>query len=159
MRAIHHWIDGKEAPGTSGRTADVYNPATGEVLQTYPTAEPAEVEAAIEAASRAARTWPQQSTVAERAALVRRVAELHTERREMLGGDHVIGHVHGDLDDHRIGRRRHRQVAEREAALLAQAGRQLDETGDAAGAAETVRALMFLTRFRADIDRRLDTLS
>ncbi len=52
-----------------------------------------------------------------------------------------------------------RQVAEREAALLAQAGRQLDEAGDAAGAAESVRALMFLTRFRADIDRRLDTLS
>lgn len=64
----------------------VTDPATGEVLQTYPTAEPAEVEAAIEAASRAARTWPQQSTVAERAALVRRVAELHTERREMLAG-------------------------------------------------------------------------
>lgn len=31
MRAIHHWIDGKLTPGTSGRTADVYNPATGEV--------------------------------------------------------------------------------------------------------------------------------
>ncbi|MET9326425.1 NAD-dependent succinate-semialdehyde dehydrogenase [Tsukamurella sp. NPDC003166] len=64
----------------------VTNPATGEVLQTYPTAEPAEIEAAIDAASRAARTWPQESTVAERAALVRRVAELHTERREMLAG-------------------------------------------------------------------------
>ncbi|MCA0158023.1 NAD-dependent succinate-semialdehyde dehydrogenase [Tsukamurella sp. M9C] len=64
----------------------VTDPATGEVLQTYPTAEPAEVEAAIDAASRAARTWPQQSTVSERAALVRRVAELHTERREMLAG-------------------------------------------------------------------------
>ncbi|CAM3873954.1 NAD-dependent succinate-semialdehyde dehydrogenase [Tsukamurella ocularis] len=64
----------------------VTDPATGEVLQTYPTAEPAEVEAALDAASRAARTWPQQSTVSERAALVRRVAELHTERREMLAG-------------------------------------------------------------------------
>ncbi|TWS26345.1 NAD-dependent succinate-semialdehyde dehydrogenase [Tsukamurella sputi] len=62
----------------------VTDPATGEVLQTYPTAEPAEVEAALDATSRAARTWPQESTVAERAALVRRVAELHTERREML---------------------------------------------------------------------------
>ena len=59
----------------------VTDPATGEVLQTYPTAQPAEVEAALDATSRAARTWPQQSTVSERAALVRRVAELHTERR------------------------------------------------------------------------------
>ncbi|BDD81612.1 succinate-semialdehyde dehydrogenase [Tsukamurella pulmonis] len=64
----------------------VTDPATGEVLQTYPTAEPAEIEAAIDAASRTARRWPQESTVAERAALVRRVAELHTERREMLAG-------------------------------------------------------------------------
>ncbi|GAA1077989.1 NAD-dependent succinate-semialdehyde dehydrogenase [Tsukamurella strandjordii] len=62
----------------------VTNPATGEVLETYPTAEPAEIEAALAAASHAARTWPLESTVADRAALVRRVAELHTERRQML---------------------------------------------------------------------------
>ncbi len=62
----------------------VTDPATGELLQTYPTAEPAEIEAALDAAARAARTWPRDSTVAERAAVVRRVAQLHTERREML---------------------------------------------------------------------------
>ncbi|ADG77735.1 Aldehyde Dehydrogenase OS=Tsukamurella paurometabola (strain ATCC 8368 / DSM / CCUG 35730 /CIP 100753 / JCM 10117 / KCTC 9821 / NBRC 16120 / NCIMB 702349/ NCTC 13040) OX=521096 GN=Tpau_1103 PE=4 SV=1 [Tsukamurella paurometabola] len=62
----------------------VTNPATGEVLETYPTAEPAEIEAALAAASHAARTWPLESTVADRAALIRRVAELHTERRQML---------------------------------------------------------------------------
>ena len=50
------------------------------------------------------------------------------------------------------------QVAGRERALLAQAGRQLDDEGDAAAAAESVRALMFLTRFRADIDQRLEAL-
>ena len=31
MRQVNHWIDGKETAGTSGRTADVFNPATGEV--------------------------------------------------------------------------------------------------------------------------------
>ena len=31
MREISHFIDGKRMPGTSGRFADVYNPATGEV--------------------------------------------------------------------------------------------------------------------------------
>jgi molecular chaperone HscB len=51
-----------------------------------------------------------------------------------------------------------KQVADRERALLAQAGRQLDDEGNAAGAAESVRALMFLTRFRSDIDHRLDAL-
>ncbi len=49
-------------------------------------------------------------------------------------------------------------VAAAEAQLLAQAGRQLDEAGDAAGAAADVRALMFVQRFRQDIERRLDAL-
>jgi hypothetical protein len=31
MKEIGHWIDGKLVAGTSGRFADVMNPATGEV--------------------------------------------------------------------------------------------------------------------------------
>jgi len=31
MQEIGHWINGKLVAGTSGRSADVYNPATGEV--------------------------------------------------------------------------------------------------------------------------------
>ena len=31
MHTIPHYIDGARVEGTSGRTADVYNPATGEV--------------------------------------------------------------------------------------------------------------------------------
>jgi malonate-semialdehyde dehydrogenase (acetylating)/methylmalonate-semialdehyde dehydrogenase len=31
MKHIGHWINGKHVAGTSGRTAPVYNPATGEV--------------------------------------------------------------------------------------------------------------------------------
>jgi molecular chaperone HscB len=49
-------------------------------------------------------------------------------------------------------------VAAAEAQLLAQAGRKLDEAGDAAGAAADVRALMFVQRFRHDLERRLDAL-
>lgn len=51
-----------------------------------------------------------------------------------------------------------RDVAAREKALLAQAGQALDVRQQPAEAAQAVRALMFLSRFRADIDRRLDTL-
>lgn len=50
------------------------------------------------------------------------------------------------------------EVAQRERALLAEAGRQLDELGEPAAAAQTVRALMFITRFRSDIDQRLEAL-
>ncbi|HYP72631.1 MAG TPA: NAD-dependent succinate-semialdehyde dehydrogenase, partial [Microbacterium sp.] len=62
----------------------VTNPATGETLATYPTATDAEVEAAVAAAHEAFATWGRTSTPAERAALLRRAAELHRERRDDL---------------------------------------------------------------------------
>jgi succinate-semialdehyde dehydrogenase/glutarate-semialdehyde dehydrogenase len=62
----------------------VVNPATGETLTTYDTFTDAQIEQAITAAAEAHRGWSRSSTVAERAALVRRAAELHRERREEL---------------------------------------------------------------------------
>ena len=62
----------------------VTNPATGETLATYPTATDAEVDAAIAAADHAFRTWGRTSTPQERAPHLRRVAELHRERRDEL---------------------------------------------------------------------------
>lgn len=50
------------------------------------------------------------------------------------------------------------EVLGRETALLAEVQRLLDIENDAAAAAEQVRALMFIARFRADIDRRLEAL-
>jgi len=47
-------------------------------------------------------------------------------------------------------------VAGEERSLLAALGRTLDEQADAAAAAQQVRALMFVARFRADIGRRLE---
>jgi succinate-semialdehyde dehydrogenase/glutarate-semialdehyde dehydrogenase len=62
----------------------VTDPATGERIQSYPTSSAADVEAAIAAASAAFAGWLRSTTVAERAALVRRVGELHSERRSEL---------------------------------------------------------------------------
>lgn len=62
----------------------VVNPATGETVKTYPTITDAELEAAIAAAAEAHRTWSKSSTVEERAALIRKVGELHVERRQEL---------------------------------------------------------------------------
>ncbi len=62
----------------------VVNPATGETLATYPTATDAEVEAAIAAADAAYRSWGRTSSPAERADLLRKVAQLHRERRDEL---------------------------------------------------------------------------
>jgi hypothetical protein len=51
-----------------------------------------------------------------------------------------------------------RQVAAEEQRMLAGLERLLDQAHDAAAAAQQVRALMFVNRFRADIDRRLEAL-
>lgn len=50
------------------------------------------------------------------------------------------------------------EVAAAERALLADVERRLDTEDDAAAAAADVRALMFVNRFRQDIERRLDAL-
>lgn len=60
----------------------VVNPATGETLASYPVATDTEVEQALAAADAAYRSWGRTSAPAERAALLRRAAELHRERRD-----------------------------------------------------------------------------
>jgi succinate-semialdehyde dehydrogenase / glutarate-semialdehyde dehydrogenase len=65
-------------------TYAVVNPATGETVKEYPEISDDELRAAIERCDRAAKTWPAETSVAERAALVRKVGDLHSERREEL---------------------------------------------------------------------------
>jgi succinate-semialdehyde dehydrogenase/glutarate-semialdehyde dehydrogenase len=50
----------------------------------YPTATDEEIQAAVASAHQTHRTWGRTTTVAERAALIRRVGELHVERMEEL---------------------------------------------------------------------------
>ncbi len=63
----------------------VIDPASGETLRRYESATDADIDDAVAAAAAAARGWARSTTVAERAALVRRVGTLHTERRDELG--------------------------------------------------------------------------
>jgi len=62
----------------------VVDPATGETVKTYETITDAALDAAIVQAQDAYRGWSRNSTVAERAALISRVAQLHEERQEQL---------------------------------------------------------------------------
>jgi succinate-semialdehyde dehydrogenase / glutarate-semialdehyde dehydrogenase len=62
----------------------VINPATGETLKTYPTITDDELEAAIAGAYKTYQEWARTTSVEERAKLVGRVGELHSERREEL---------------------------------------------------------------------------
>jgi succinate-semialdehyde dehydrogenase / glutarate-semialdehyde dehydrogenase len=62
----------------------VVNPATGETVKEYPDISDEELSGAMAAAAGAHRDWGMKTSISERAAVVKRVAELHTERREAL---------------------------------------------------------------------------
>jgi len=62
----------------------VVNPATGETVKEYEEITDDELRAAIDRCDRAAKSWPASTSVADRAVLVRKVGELHSERREEL---------------------------------------------------------------------------
>lgn len=66
-------------------TFAVINPATGETLAEYPDATAADVEAALASAQHTYQHWSRTTTVAERAALAKRAAELFEERKDELG--------------------------------------------------------------------------
>ncbi len=62
----------------------VVNPATGETVKEYPQISDEDLSAAISTADDAHRNWSLNASVSERASMVRRVAELHSERSEAL---------------------------------------------------------------------------
>ena len=57
MRTIPHFIGGKDVAGTSGRSSDVFNPATGEVQAKVALASKSELDAAVKVAAEAFKTW------------------------------------------------------------------------------------------------------
>ncbi|GAA2089773.1 aldehyde dehydrogenase family protein [Brevibacterium salitolerans] len=70
----------------------VQNPATGEVVERFETLTDEALEAVLEAAARAQRSWA-ETPIEDRAALVRRVAALFEERKEELAA--IIGEEMG----------------------------------------------------------------
>jgi succinate-semialdehyde dehydrogenase/glutarate-semialdehyde dehydrogenase len=77
------FIDGAWRSGTSGRTLDVINPATEEVIGTVARAEIADLDAALAAAQKGFAIWRAMSAV-ERGKILRRAAALLRERSEKI---------------------------------------------------------------------------
>lgn len=76
MRRIHHWIGGQVTASTSGRSGNVWDPATGEVQAQVDLASAAEVEQAVAAAHAALPAW--------RATALSRRAEVMFKLRELV---------------------------------------------------------------------------
>ncbi|MEE6165505.1 MULTISPECIES: aldehyde dehydrogenase family protein [unclassified Mycolicibacterium] len=79
----------------------VTNPATGKVLAEYPAATAEEIESALASTHRAYQTWARETSVAERAALAQRLAELFLEREDELAA--IINREMGKPVDQGIG--------------------------------------------------------
>jgi succinate-semialdehyde dehydrogenase/glutarate-semialdehyde dehydrogenase len=77
------FIDGKWADADSGKSVEVNNPATGEILGTVPNMGTAETRRAIEAANAAWPAW-RKKTAKERAAILRKLFNLMMENQEDL---------------------------------------------------------------------------
>jgi malonate-semialdehyde dehydrogenase (acetylating) / methylmalonate-semialdehyde dehydrogenase len=97
---IAHWIDGRVHPGTSGRTAPVFNPATGVETGLVDLASAAEVDAAVRSAVTAAAAW-RTSSLSKRAAVLFAFRQLLQERADDLAD--VITAEHGKVHSDALG--------------------------------------------------------
>ena len=80
MKHVTHWINGKPWDGPAGTRGDIYNPASGQVSGTVDYAGPAEVDAAVAAATAALPGWRGTSLV-RRSAVMFAFRELLRSRR------------------------------------------------------------------------------
>ena len=76
---LTHFIGGKHVKGASGRFADVFNPATGEVQAKVPLASKAEIRAAIENAKAAQPGWAAQNPQKRARVMMKFVSLLHRD--------------------------------------------------------------------------------
>ncbi|WP_341940893.1 CoA-acylating methylmalonate-semialdehyde dehydrogenase [Microbacterium sp. LWH10-1.2] len=94
VQEIGHWIDGAPRPSTSGRTADVFNPATGAVIGRVALADEAEIAEAIASAERAQKAWGATS-IAKRQAVLFAFRELLNARKGELA--EIVTREHGKV--------------------------------------------------------------
>jgi malonate-semialdehyde dehydrogenase (acetylating)/methylmalonate-semialdehyde dehydrogenase len=94
MRTIEHWIDGAGTAGAATRHAPVWNPATGAQQAEVVLAEPADVDAAVAAATAAYGEWSQAS-LSRRTKVLFAFRELVNARTDELA--EIVSDEHGKV--------------------------------------------------------------
>lgn len=97
---VPHWIQGREDLGSSTRTAEVYDPALGEVTKLVALANSADINAAIEVASAAFPSWAETS-LARRQAILFNFRELLNRKKSELA--EIITAEHGKVLSDALG--------------------------------------------------------
>jgi len=94
VRTVTHWIDGVAVAGVSGRSSDVYNPATGKVQAKVPLANRAEMDRAVASAQAAFPGWAAQPPL-RRARVMFRFRELFEQHLDEFAA--IITAEHGKV--------------------------------------------------------------
>lgn len=118
IKAVAHFIGGKNVSATSGREQDIYNPATGKVIGQVQLANESDINAVVAAARAAADLWANES-------LTKRTQILFAMREKLLTHTDDIAAVitteHGKvLDDARGEVKRAREAVEFTCGILEQ---------------------------------------
>jgi malonate-semialdehyde dehydrogenase (acetylating)/methylmalonate-semialdehyde dehydrogenase len=91
---VQHWIRGAVSPGSGGRTAEVFNPATGEVTARVAMGTAQDVAQAVASAKAAFPSWADTPPI-RRARVVNRFLGLMNEHRDALAA--IITREHGKV--------------------------------------------------------------
>jgi malonate-semialdehyde dehydrogenase (acetylating)/methylmalonate-semialdehyde dehydrogenase len=94
LSSIEHWIGGKIVPGQSGRRADVFNPALGQVTAQVALANTAEVAQAVASAEAAFPAWADTPPI-RRARVMFKFLELLNKDKDNLA--RMITAEHGKV--------------------------------------------------------------
>ncbi len=94
LREITHWIDGRRVAGASGRSSNVFNPATGLAQAIVPLANQEELEQAVTSCAQAYLSWSAQPPL-RRARVLFRFRELLEENLNELAT--IITSEHGKV--------------------------------------------------------------
>jgi malonate-semialdehyde dehydrogenase (acetylating) / methylmalonate-semialdehyde dehydrogenase len=97
---VNHWIGGRLVAGTSGRSAPVYNPATGTLTRQVDLASVEEVDAAVRAARAAFPAW-RATSLSKRTDILFKIRNLVDRHRTDLAA--ILTAEHGKVTSDALG--------------------------------------------------------
>src|SRR5699024_3554138 len=97
---VVHWVDGKPFAGSSGRSGEVFNPATGQASARVSFADAGDVGQAVASANAAFPAW-RDTSLAKRTAVLFAFRELLNARKEELA--EIITAEHGKVLSDALG--------------------------------------------------------
>ena len=83
LPSVPLWIDGKPCAASSARAGEITNPATGKVTKTIPFCNAADIDKAVQAATKALPAW-RDAPVLRRARVLMKFRELLEANRTEL---------------------------------------------------------------------------